>query len=47
LVTLKPGQQQGIDPTDLKALVDYFHTALAKALKPQLQVVDKGGPGCW
>jgi hypothetical protein len=45
LVTLKPGQQQGIDPTDLKTLVDYFHTALEKALKPQLQVVDKTGPG--
>lgn len=45
LVTLKPGQQGGIDPTDLKTLVDYFHTSLEKALKPQLQVVDKAGPG--
>lgn len=45
VVTLKPGQQAGIDPADLKTLTDYFHTALVNALKPQLQVVDKAGPG--
>jgi hypothetical protein len=45
LVSLKPDQQQAVDPTDLKALVDYFHGALVKALKPQLQIVDQPGPG--
>jgi hypothetical protein len=44
-VTLKPDQQQGIDPTDLKTLTDYFHASMVKALKPQLKVVDKAGPG--
>jgi hypothetical protein len=44
-VTLKAGQEQGVDPTDLKTLTDYFHASLVKALKPQMQVVDKPGPG--
>jgi hypothetical protein len=44
-VSLKPGQQQGIDPTDLKTLTDYFHNALVEALAPQMRVVDKPGPG--
>jgi hypothetical protein len=44
-VTLKPGQQQGIDPTDLTTLTDYFHAAMVKALKPQMPVVEKPGPG--
>jgi hypothetical protein len=44
-VTLKPGQQQGIDPADLKTLTDYFHDSLVKALRPQMQVVDKPGRG--
>jgi len=44
-VTLKPDQQQGIDPTDLKSLTDYFHASMVEALKPQLEVVDKAGPG--
>lgn len=44
-VSLKPGQQQEIDPTDLKTLTDYFHAALVKALEPQLSVVEKPGPG--
>ena len=44
-VTLKPGQVKSIDPTDLKALLDYFHGALVKDLRPQFQVVDKPGPG--
>ena len=44
-VSLKPDQQQGIDPTDLKTLTDYFHDALVKALSPQMRVVDKPGPG--
>ena len=45
VVSLKPSQQQEIDPTDLKTLTDYFHTAMVKALKPQMRVVDKSGPG--
>jgi hypothetical protein len=42
---LKPGQEQGIDPTDLKALTDYFYQSLVTALRPQMEVVDKAGPG--
>ena len=45
LVTLKADQQQGVDPTDLKALVDYFHKALVRDLKPQFRIVDEPGPG--
>jgi hypothetical protein len=44
-VSLKPDQRQGIDPTDLKTLTDYFHDALVKALSPQMRVVDKPGSG--
>jgi hypothetical protein len=44
-VSLKAGQQEAIDPTDLKTLTDYFHNSMAKALKPQMKVVDKAGPG--
>jgi len=44
-VTLKPGEQKSVDPSDLKALTDYFHDSLASALKSQLKVVDKAGPG--
>jgi hypothetical protein len=44
-VMLKPGQQGGIDPSDLKMLTDYFYQALVKALSPQMRVVDKAGPG--
>lgn len=43
-VTLKPEQQKGIDPTDLKTLTDYFHAALVRELKPQMAIVDKPGP---
>lgn len=34
-----------IDPSDLKTLTDYFHSALIKNLKPVMQVVDQPGPG--
>jgi hypothetical protein len=34
-----------IDPSDLKTLTDYFHEALVKSLKPQMQIVDKTAPG--
>jgi hypothetical protein len=36
---------KGIDPTDLKMLVDYFYEALVKEIKPTAQIVDKTGPG--
>ncbi len=45
LVTIKADQQEGVDPTDLKSLVDYFHGALVKELKPQMQIVNEPGPG--
>jgi hypothetical protein len=41
----KEGEVKTIDPNDLKTLTDYFHASLVKALKPQMQVVDKAGPG--
>jgi hypothetical protein len=41
----KEGETKIIDPNDLKTLTDYFHASLVKALKPQMQVVDKAGPG--
>jgi hypothetical protein len=44
-VSLKPDQQQTIDPTDLKTLTDYFHDALVKALQPGMQVVTEAGSG--
>jgi hypothetical protein len=40
-----PSKEEIIDPSDLKTLTDYFHDSLVKALKPQLPVVDKPGPG--
>lgn len=43
--TDKEGEQKTIDPSDLKTLTDYFYGSLVKALKPQMQVVDKAGPG--
>ncbi|MGH8618182.1 MAG: DUF3313 domain-containing protein [Burkholderiales bacterium] len=49
VVTLKAGnpevKEDPIDPTDLKTLTDYFYDAMVKALKPQMAVVDKPGPG--
>jgi hypothetical protein len=47
VVTLKPSAdgEQTVDPSDLKTLIDYFHASLAKALAPQMQVVDRAGPG--
>lgn len=43
-VSLKPGQQQTVDPADLKTLTDYFHNAMANAITPQMAVVDAPGP---
>ncbi|MEF8703475.1 MAG: DUF3313 domain-containing protein [Candidatus Accumulibacter sp. UW26] len=49
LVSIAPSTDQKsgqtIDPSDLKTLTDYFHNSLVKALKPQMQVVDKAGSG--
>jgi hypothetical protein len=45
VVTLKTDPKKGIDPTDLKMLVDYFHAALEKAFRPQMQIVTAPGPG--
>ena len=48
-VSLAPAKDQDknatIDPSDLKTLTDYFHEALIKSLKPQMQIVDQPGPG--
>ncbi len=44
-VYIKPGSQQPVDPTDLKVLIDYFHDALVRAIKPEAQVVNATGPG--
>ncbi len=46
LVSLPPaGANKTIDPTDLKTLVDYFHAALVKDLRPTEKIVDVAGPG--
>jgi len=44
-VYLKPGSSQSVDPTDLKMLIDYFHSDLVKAIQPEAQVVNAAGPG--
>jgi hypothetical protein len=44
-VFLKPGSTQSVDPTDLKMLIDYFHSGLVKAIQPEAQVVNAAGPG--
>jgi hypothetical protein len=46
-VYLKPGpmQMQAVDPSDLKMLLDYFHSDLVKAVQPQMQAVTAPGPG--
>ncbi|MBA4417226.1 MAG: hypothetical protein C0392_04855 [Syntrophus sp. (in: bacteria)] len=36
---------KGIDPTELKALTDYFHEAVVKALGSDYPVVTEPGPG--
>ena len=37
-------EAQGIDPTDLKALTDYFHAAIVKAMGDAYPVVTEPGP---
>jgi Protein of unknown function (DUF3313) len=45
-VYLAPGgAQKPIDPSDLKTLLDYFHSALVKDLRPEMQIVNTAGPG--
>ena len=39
------GTPKGIDPTDLKALVDYFCAALAKEVQKSATLVNEPGPG--
>jgi hypothetical protein len=41
----QPGKDQTVDPSDLKMLTDYFHNALANALRPQMPIVQQAGPG--
>jgi len=36
---------KGIDPDDLKALTDYFHQTIVKAVGDDYQVVSESGPG--
>lgn len=44
-VWLKPGSEaNGIDPAELKELVDYFHRALVDAVKDAYPVVEAPGP---
>lgn len=49
VVSLAPPKGEGVsdtvDPTDLKALTDYFHAALVKALRREMRVVTTSGPG--
>ena len=49
VVSLAPPQGDNVsdtvDPSDLKSLTDYFHAALVKALRPEVQVVTTPGPG--
>ena len=44
-VYLKPGSTQSVDPTDLKMLIDYFHSDLVKAIQPEATIVNATGAG--
>ena len=45
-VYIKPAaDQRPVDPSDLKTLLDYFHSALVRDLKPDVQIVNAAGPG--
>ena len=41
----RAGSQSAIDPSDLKALLDYFHNEVVKDLSPTIQVATAAGPG--
>lgn len=38
-------EYKGIDPTELKALVDYFHEAIVKQVEATYTIAEKAGPG--
>ena len=44
-VYLSGGSSKPVDPTDLKMLIDYFHSDLVKAIQPEAQVVNATGAG--
>ena len=45
-VYLQPtAERRPVDPSDLKSLIDYFHSALVRDLSPQVQIVNTAGPG--
>ncbi len=44
-VYLKPGSAHPVDPTNLKLLIDYFHSDLVTAIQQQTRVVTVAGPG--
>src|SRR6185312_3369088 len=37
--------QNPVDPSDLKVLLDYFHNAVVRDLRPTTQIVSATGPG--
>src|SRR4029434_4749153 len=39
------GTPNPIDPSDLKVLLDYFHNAVVRDLRPTTQIVSAAGPG--
>jgi len=41
----KTGSTHSVDPSDLKMLIDYFHSDVVKAIQPEAQVVTAPGPG--
>ena len=44
-VYLSRDAQNPIDPSDLKLLLDYFHGAVVRDLRPTTQIVNAPGPG--
>jgi len=44
-VYLQPSTLQPVDPTDLKLMIDYFHSDLVRAMQPEAQIVNATGPG--
>src|SRR4029434_10259489 len=44
-VYLSGGDRKPIDPSDLKVLLDYFHNAVVRDLRPTTQIVTSTGPG--
>jgi hypothetical protein len=44
-VYLSRDTQNPIDPSDLKLLLDYFHDAVVRDLRPTTQIVNAPGPG--